>query len=128
MRSVNELGKRVNSESGYSLWAMCYNIHMAEFDGDFDGIRVTEVSQREDGWTFLVEVGQGDSLIEYFVDVDKDYWTRLTIRRIEPAELVKVTFRFLLEKEQKEVIMKKFNLTDVAGHFPNYENEMRRML
>ncbi|MBI2064783.1 MAG: hypothetical protein HYT62_01875 [Candidatus Yanofskybacteria bacterium] len=100
---------------------------MAEFDEDSDGIRATEVSQREDGWTFLVEVGQGDSLIEYFVDVDKDYWTRLTVRRIEPAELVKATFRFLLEKEQKEVIMKKFNLADVAGHFPNYENEMRRM-
>ena len=101
---------------------------MAEFNEDFDDIRITEVSQREEGWTFLVEVGQGDSLNEYFVDVDKEYWTRLTARRIEPAELVKATFRFLLEKEQKEVIMKKFNLADIVGHFPNYENEIRRLL
>ncbi|OGN07946.1 MAG: hypothetical protein A3C61_02295 [Candidatus Yanofskybacteria bacterium RIFCSPHIGHO2_02_FULL_39_10] len=101
---------------------------MAEFNEDSDGMRVTEVSQREEGWTFLVEVGHGDNLIEYFIDVDKEYWTRLTARRIEPAELVKATFEFLLDKESKEVILKKFNLSDVSGHFPNYENEIRRIL
>ena len=101
---------------------------MAEFNEDSDGMRVTEVSQREEGWTFLVEVGSGDNLIEYFIDVDKEYWTRLTARRIEPAELVKATFEFLLDKESKEVILKKFNLSDVSGHFPNYENEIRRIL
>lgn len=101
---------------------------MAEFDEDFDGIRITEVSQREESWTFLVEVGNGDSLIEYFVDVDKEYWTRLTTRRIEPAELVQATFKFLLERGPKETIRKKFNLSDVIGFFPNYEIEVKRIL
>lgn len=101
---------------------------MAELSEDFDGMKVTEINQREEGWTFLVELGNGEGLIEYYVEVDKDYWTRLTNRRIEPAELVAVTFKFLLEKEQKELILKKFNIADVSGFFPNYENEVKRLL
>jgi len=101
---------------------------MAEFNEEFDNIRITEISQREEGWTFLVEVGTGDGLVEYFVDVDKEYWTRLIGRRIEPGELVKATFEFLLERGPKETILKKFNLSDVVGHFPNYENEIKRLL
>ena len=101
---------------------------MADFDEDFDGISISETSQREDGWTFLVGLGHGDGMMEYFVDVDKDYWTRLTGRRIEPAKLIELTFKFLLEHEAKEVIFKKFNVADVTGNFPNFENEIRRLL
>ena len=101
---------------------------MAEFDEDFDGMKVTETNQREDGWTFLVELGHGEEMIEYWVDVDKDYWTRLTNRRIEPAELVVITFKFLLSKELKELILKKFNLADITGVFPMYESEVKRAM
>ena len=101
---------------------------MSEFNDDFDNIMVTEMNQRDDGWTFLVEFGHGDGMIEYSVEVDKVYWTRLTSRKIEPSELVRLTFKFLLDKEQKEVILKKFNLSDVAGFFPMYENEIRRAI
>ena len=101
---------------------------MSEFDEDFDDIRVTEANQREEGWTFLVELGHGESLIEYYVDVDRDYWTRLTNRRIEPGELVTETFKFLLDKKSKELILKRFNIADVTGHFPNFENEIKRIL
>lgn len=101
---------------------------MAEINEDFDGIKITETNQHENGWTFLVELGHGEGLIEYWIDVDKDYWTRLTSRRIEPTELVAVTFKFLLDKAPKELILKKFNLADVAGHFPMYESEVKRAL
>lgn len=101
---------------------------MAEFDEDFDGMKVTETNQREDGWTFLIELGHGDELIEYRVDVDKDYWTRLTNRRIEPAELITITFKFLLDKKPKELILKRFNLADIPGYFPMYESEVKRAI
>ena len=101
---------------------------MSEFDEDFDDIRVTEANQREEGWTFLVELGHGEGLIEYFIDVDKDYWTRLTSRRVEPADLVRETFRFLLDKQPKEVILKRFNIAEVAGQFPVFEHEIKRTL
>ncbi len=99
---------------------------MAELNEDFDGMRVTETNQSDNGWTFLVELGNGDGLLEYWIDVDRDYWTRLTNRRIEPDELVSITFKFLLDKESKELILKKFNLSDVAGNFPTYEMEIKK--
>lgn len=101
---------------------------MAEFNEDFDGIKITETNQREDGWTFIVELGHGESLIEYFVDVDREYWTKLTGRRIEPSQLVETAFKFLLEREQKEAILKKFNIADIGKYFPHFEDEIRRLL
>ena len=101
---------------------------MAEFNEEIDEMRVTEEGQRENGWTFLVELGHGDGLSEYVIDVDREYWTRLTNRRIEPDELVTITFKFLLDKKSKELILKKFNLADVADSFPAYENEIKRRL
>lgn len=101
---------------------------MAEFNDDFDEMRITETNQSDNGWTFMVELGHGEGLIEFWIDVDRDYWTRLTNRRVEPAELVEATFKFLLSKEAKELIIKRFNLADVSGYFPNYENEMKKTL
>ncbi len=101
---------------------------MAEFNDEFDGMRVTETNQTDNGWTFMVELGEGEGLIEFWIDVDRDYWTRLTNRRVEPAELVAVTFKFLLAKGSKELLLKKFNLADVPGRYPDYETEMRRAL
>lgn len=101
---------------------------MAEFNEGFDGIRVTETNQSDNGWTFLVELGHGEGLIECWVDVDREYWTRLTNRRVEPEDLVLETFKFLLDKEHKELILKKFNLSDVAGNFPMYEAEIKKSL
>ena len=102
---------------------------MSEFENDdFEGIRVTETGQSENGWTFLVEIGHGDGLMEFWVEIDKAQWTRLTGRRIEPSELVLFTFKFLLDKEAKELILKKFNLSDVEGQYPNFEMELKKSL
>jgi len=99
---------------------------MTDYNEEFDGIRIAEQNQADNHWTFSFEIGNGESLIEYLVDVDRDHWARLTNRRIEPAELVRLTFQFLLERESKELILKKFNIADVSGHFPTYESEIKR--
>jgi len=106
----------------------CYNTFVSEFNEDFDGIRVTETNQSDNGWIFLVELGHGEGLIEYLVDVDRDFWTRLTNRTVEPADLVTHSFKFLLDREPKEVILKKFNLADISGYFPTYEIEIKKYL
>ena len=100
----------------------------AEFNEEFDNIRATETNQTDYSWTFLVELGHGEGLIEYWVDVDKEYWTRITNRRVEPEQLVLETFKFLLDKESKELILRKFNISDVAGHFPMFESYIKRSI
>jgi len=101
---------------------------MSEFDEELDEIRVTETNQSDDSWTFVVELGRGDGMIEYMVDVDRAFWTRLTNRRIEPSELVLHTFKYLLEKEPKELILRRFNISDVSGHFPGFEDQLKRII
>jgi hypothetical protein len=100
----------------------------AEFNEEFDGIVITEIGQKEEGWNFIVGLGHGDGMIEFFVDVDKEYWTRLTNRRVEPSKLVEMTFKFLLDKGIKETIQRKFNVSEVSAKFPQFEMEMKRML
>lgn len=101
---------------------------MAEFNEDFDGITITEINQTDDSWTFMVELGHGEGAAEYMIDLDREYWTKMTARRIEPADFVILTFKFLLEKETKELILKRFNMSDVAGHYPSFELEVKRRL
>ena len=53
---------------------------------------------------------------------------RLDVPPVAPEMLVQKTFEFLLAREQKEAILRHFELTVVAQYFPGYETEIRREL
>ncbi len=101
---------------------------MSEFAEDYDEMKVTEEGQSANGWTFLVELGHGDGLTEYLVNVNREYWTLLTGRRVEPEELVKMTFEFLLSKRSKDLIKRKFDVSEVSAGFSDYEMEVKKKL
>jgi hypothetical protein len=42
--------------------------------------------------------------------------------------LVEESFRFLLEREPKEAILRSFDLAVIAGYFPEFPDEIRRRL
>jgi hypothetical protein len=44
---------------------------------------------------------------------------------VEPAVLVEESFRFLLEREPKEAILRTFDLPVIGRYFPEYEEEIR---
>jgi len=88
-------------------------------------IKVREKEQTADGWEFLVEVGSKGNGLEYLVMLDKEYWEELTDNKYTPKELVIKSFRFLLEREEKRSILKKFNLYEISRYFPEYESEIR---
>lgn len=46
----------------------------------------------------------------------------------EPAILVEASFRFLLEREPKEAILRTFDLPVIGRYFPEYEEEIRSRL
>ena len=43
----------------------------------------------------------------------------------EPARLVEESFRFLLEREPKEAILRTFDLPIIGRYFPEYDEEIR---
>jgi hypothetical protein len=46
----------------------------------------------------------------------------------EPERCIEAAFRFLLDREPKESILRKFDVTQIARYFPEFGREMPRYL
>jgi len=77
---------------------------------------------------FRVRVIEAGSETTHDVTVSPNDYTRLTNGKIEPEELVRWSFEFLLEREPKESILTRFDLSVIGRYFPEYEREIRRRL
>ena len=86
-----------------------------------------EVETLRDG-EFRVRVIDGDSQSSHQVTLNAEHYNRLTRGKIEPQELVRRSFQFLLEREPKESILGQFDLQAIARYFPEYEREITRRL
>ena len=71
--------------------------------------------------------GSGSETIHEVTIIPKDY-TKLTSGKIQPEELVRRSFDFLLEREPKESILTHFDLSEISRYFPEYEHEIKRRL
>ena len=84
-----------------------------------------DVQQQRPG-EFRVTVTEGKSSTTHAVTVDDAYYRKLTAGKIEPAELVRRSFEFLLDRESKESILSRFALPVIGRYFPEYEEEIRQ--
>ncbi len=91
-----------------------------------EDIEIKKEEQINEGWRFLVGVDSEGNKIEYLVVLDKEYWEKLTDGRYTPKELIVRSFKFLLERESKESILKKFNLREINRYFSKYESEIKK--
>ncbi len=76
------------------------------------------------GDEYLVEVREGGSSTRHTVTLD-----RAALERFGggvPAErLLEESFRFLLEREPKESILRRFEISVIGRYFPEFESEIR---
>lgn len=79
-----------------------------------DAITVEELG---DG--FQVTVTGGGSSTMHAVVVDTE-----VPAGVDPAELVEASFRFLLDREPKESILARFDLSLIARYFPEYPDRI----
>ena len=77
---------------------------------------------------FRVRVIDGRNESSHRVTLTAEYYKRLTDGKIEPQEIVKRSFEFLLEREPKESILGQFDLQVIARYFPEYDREIKRRL
>lgn len=87
-------------------------------------IEVKQGQQIEDGWQFQVEIEENGSKTSHLVKVSKDYFANFSDRFSLPQDLVKKSFKFLLEREPKESILKEFDISVIKNYFPEYEEEV----
>jgi len=53
---------------------------------------------------------------------------RLAPGEWEPTRLVEESFRFLLAREPRQSILRKFAISDIARYFPDFPDEITRRI
>lgn len=86
------------------------------------------VAEQDDSYECDVTVEETHGKTQHTVTLDKADYERLTGRSVSPKALVAESFRFLLEREPKESILRSFDLTVIRRYFPEYEREIRKRL
>jgi hypothetical protein len=71
-----------------------------------------------------VEVVDGTGRAEFTVEVDEVDRRRLAGGKLSPEELVRRSFEFLLKREPKESVLRRFNIKVISQYFPEYEEEV----
>lgn len=79
-----------------------------------------------DGWTCRVTVSGAVSSTTHEVTVSAADLARLAQGDPEPHDLVRRSFVFLLAREPKESILRRFDLALIGHYFPEYEREITR--
>jgi len=75
---------------------------------------------------FDVEVREGGSRTRHRVTMSRTTRAKLSGGKVDPEALVRAAFEFLLERESKESILAKFDVTVIARYFPEFEREISR--
>lgn len=73
--------------------------------------------------TFEVVVDEGSSSTTHRVTVEPSDLEGLD-DSVSPADLVEASFRFLLDRESKESILSRFELSVISRYFPEYRSEL----
>ncbi len=87
-----------------------------------------QVTEQEDRYVCEVTVVGKGGYTRHHVTLRRSDYERLTGGQVSPEELVRASFRFLLEREPKESILRRFDLPVIGYYFPEYEKVIRRQL
>ena len=77
------------------------------------------------GWIFEVTVSNGNSTT-HKVNLTREYYDHLSLSDTTPTQLVEGSFRFLLEREPKEMILRTFDLKIISHYFSEYERKISK--
>ena len=89
---------------------------------------VVEQTATGDPMAFSVTVREGASETRHQVTMGQTTYHRLTGGKVSPADCVQAAFHFLLEREAKESILARFDITVIARYFPTFERDLPHYL
>jgi hypothetical protein len=82
--------------------------------------------EKIDATHFQVRVSEGGTASTHQVTLDPNYRAKLAGEEVQPEELIRKSFEFLLEREPKESILTRFDLTVISRYLPEYEGEIKK--
>ncbi len=80
------------------------------------------------GWSCQVTVGRDANATTHEVGLTAADLARLAPTAQDPTALVTESFRFMLEREPREAILRQFDLPVIGRYFPEYAVEIARRL
>jgi hypothetical protein len=86
--------------------------------------RVTEGDPLE--LEVLVREGRGET--RHRVTIARATSERLAVGTVPPERVVEAAFRFLLDREPKESILRRFDVSVIERYFPGFERELPRYI
>jgi hypothetical protein len=87
-------------------------------------IEVEQIAPNE----FHVRLTDGKTETLHVVTMKTSEYERISGKKVTPTELVRRAFEFLLARERKEEILRKFDLTIIGQYFAEFEQAMKRSL
>ncbi len=84
--------------------------------------------EKLDASHFRVRVIEAGSESIHQVTLDPKDYARLAVPTADPEKLIRKSFEFLLEREPKESILSRFDLSVISRYFPEYEREIKKRL
>ena len=89
-----------------------------------------EVRRTGDGdpLAFEVVVSEGKGETRHQVMMSREACERLTGGKHAPERLIEAAFRFLLDREPKESILGRFDVSIIARYFPEFERALPNYL
>lgn len=91
-----------------------------------DHIEVHEAGEDDGSPAFDVHVTGDRGETHHRVTVSAHDLGHLARRGEDPAAFVRRCFEFLLEREPKESILRRFDVVEIGRYFPEFEGEIRR--
>ena len=64
----------------------------------------------------------------HHVTMSQEKYQRLTAGKHTPEQCVEAAFRFLLDREPKESILRSFDVAVISRYFPEFEQKLSRYL
>ena len=80
-----------------------------------------------DSNSFSVSVTK-DSVTEHIVLLNDRFHQDVTKNKLTKTELITHSFEFLLKRESNQSILKKFNLEIISQYFPEYIDEIKKII
>lgn len=91
-------------------------------------IHVERIEKAEEPLEFCVIVGEDQSETKHEVTMPESVYKRLTNGKVTPERCIQAAFQFLLDREPKESILSRFDVTVISNYFPSFERDLGRYL
>lgn len=94
-------------------------------DAPRDVPRIVVLRTKENGaFTFLVLVRDKAGESSFDVTLGQSAYERLSGKKYAPETCIEAAFRFLLDREPKKSILTRFDIDQIADHFPEFERTL----